>query len=58
MGTIVPEEKRVKDAIEWISLKKGESSLEDILKEASFKFNLTPREEEYLRRIFLDSKEQ
>ncbi len=55
MSTIVPEEKRVKDAIEWISLKKGDSPMDELLKEASFKFNLTPKEEEYLRRIFLAS---
>jgi hypothetical protein len=52
MSTIIPEEKKLKDALEWISIYQDKKNIEDLLKEACFKYNLTPKEEEYLRRLF------
>ena len=51
MGTIMPEEKKVQDALRWISARRGERSITELIREASFHFNLTPRNEEYLYRL-------
>jgi hypothetical protein len=51
MGTIMPEEKKVQDALRWISDRRGEREISDLIREASFRFNLTPKNEEYLYRL-------
>ncbi|GAB6886802.1 hypothetical protein JCM13304A_03000 [Desulfothermus okinawensis JCM 13304] len=52
MSTIMPEEKKLRDAITWISENRGKKKDPDLVKEASFRFNLNPKEEEYLLRVF------
>jgi hypothetical protein len=51
MATIVPEEKKVQDALKWISARRGEREIEELIREAAFRFNLTPKNEEYLYRL-------
>lgn len=57
MGTIMPEEKKVQDALRWISARRGEREISDLIREASFQFNLTPKNEEYLYRLLRDDEE-
>jgi len=54
MATIMPKEKRVQDALRWISEHREEKEIRDLIREASFHFNLTPKNEDYLYRLFLD----
>ena len=59
MSTIMPKGKRVQDALKWISSQDKETkSLKKLVQEAGFQFNLTPKEEEYLRRLFENGEEQ
>jgi hypothetical protein len=55
MGTIKPEGKNVRDAIKWIS----ENLKEDqtigpmkLIEEAGARFNLSPKDEEFLRSFY------
>ena len=54
MSTIMPEEKKVRDALQWVCAEQEEKGkkTETLLQEASFRFNLTPKEENYLRHLF------
>ncbi|MEF8823040.1 MAG: hypothetical protein V5A14_02605 [Desulfohalobiaceae bacterium] len=56
MGTIMPEEKKVQDALRWISAHRGEREITELIREASFQFNLTPKNEEYLYRLLRDEE--
>ena len=58
MSTIMPNEKKMRDALEWMSINRGKRSDSELLKEASFKFNLNPKEEEYLRRLFAEEQKE
>ncbi len=58
MSTIMPDEKKMRDALQWISENMGLKDTEDLVKEASFRFNLNPKEEEYLRRLFKNKEEE
>jgi hypothetical protein len=55
MGTIMPREKRLRDALRWMSERWSEEpskSVSKLLEEATFRFNLSPREGEYLEHLF------
>lgn len=53
MSTIMPKGKKVQDALKWISSQgKTDKDIKHLVQDASFHFNLTPKEEEYLRRLF------
>lgn len=53
MTTIMPEQKRIKDALKWLGEQDQETQeIGRLIAEAGFKFNLTPKEEEYLLHIF------
>ena len=56
MGTIMPEEKKVQDALRWISARRDEREITELIREASFEFNLTPKNEEYLYRLLRDEE--
>jgi len=59
MSTIVPEDKKVRDAIHWISEHKDEyREIKKLLEEAIFHFNLSPNQEQYLYHVFLNSSEK
>jgi hypothetical protein len=55
MATIMPKEKRVRDALQWMSERRREEpekSVGKLLEEAVFRYNLSPREEQYLDHLF------
>lgn len=55
MATIMPEEKKVRDALQWIieqKKDKGRKEEQELLQEACFKYNLNPKEEIYLYHLF------
>jgi hypothetical protein len=59
MSTIMPKGKKVQDALKWISGQdRSQKDLKKLVQEASFQFNLNPKEEDYLRRLFLNGEEQ
>jgi hypothetical protein len=49
LATIHPKGEKVKQAIKWISESKaGNTSISTLIQEASTRFNLSPKEEEFL----------
>jgi hypothetical protein len=60
MSTIMPEEKKVRDALKWVCAEQEDTGkrTETLLQEASFRFNLTPKEEGSLRHLFRKELEQ
>ncbi len=55
MTTVMPEGKRVKDALIWISQQpKDQENQIGLVREAIFRFNLTPKEEKYLYHLYRD----
>jgi len=59
MSTIMPKGKKVQDALKWISSQgKERKDVKKLVQEAGFQFNLNPKEEEYLRRLFENGDEQ
>ena len=57
MTTIVPKGEKLRKAVKWISAERQASneSLEKLIEKAALLFNLSPKEEEYLR-IFYEQK--
>jgi hypothetical protein len=54
----MPKEKRVQNALTWISENKGcQDTDQELIQKAVFRFNLTPKEEEYLYHLFLSKHE-
>lgn len=58
MATIMPEEKKMQDALRWISERRGEKEINALIEEAAFRFNLSPKNEEYLRRLLREEDSQ
>ena len=59
MTTIMPEEKKVQDAVQWISERRQEyKEIKKLVDDAIFHFNLNPNQEQYLYRVFLESTDQ
>ena len=55
MATIMPKEKKIRDALQWVSEQTaGGKNQKKALQEAVFKFNLDPKQEDYLSRLFAD----
>lgn len=55
MATVMPEGKRVRDALTWISEQpKEQGDTIELVREAVFRFNLTPKEEKYLYHLYKD----
>mgnify|MGYP006448403919 FL=1 len=55
MATIVPEGKNVKQAIKWISENLKENQTQkpiEFIEKAGARFNLSPRDEEFLRSFY------
>ena len=55
MATIVPEGKNVKQAIKWISENLKEHQTQkpiEFIEKAGARFNLSPRDEEFLRSFY------
>ncbi len=57
MPTIIPESERIRKAIKWISAERQNSNepFSVLIEKAALHFNLSPKEEEYLR-IFYEQE--
>lgn len=59
MSTVMPEGEDLRRAIKWISAnreEKPETSLAKLVDQAVFKFDLSPRDAEFLTGFFLKKK--
>ena len=59
MATIMPKGERIKQAIKWVSSERLEDEKKAVLlliEEVAFRFNLTPKEEDFLRAFFQERK--
>ncbi len=57
MATIMPESENVQKAIKWISanLEDGNQSLQKLVEKAVFKFDLSPKDTDFLTKFFRES---
>jgi hypothetical protein len=58
MATILPEGEKIRQAVKWISAERLEDekkSLSMLIGQAALKFNLSPKDEEYLNNFYRDS---
>lgn len=59
MATIMPEAEHVQKAIKWISINLEENdkqSISSLIDKAVFKFDLSPKDTEFLMNFFRDRK--
>lgn len=57
MSTIMPEGKRIRDAVKWIDEEqKGGRDLKVLVNEAGPRFDLSPKELEFLKGFYLDQE--
>lgn len=57
MATIQPKGEKLRQAVRWISEQReeyGEEAVADLIGQASTRFNLSPREEVFLKDFFCD----
>jgi len=55
VATIQPKEERLKKAVKWISserLEDEEKSINLLIQEAALRFNLSPKDEDYLKSFY------
>lgn len=60
MTTIMPQSELTRKAVAWISeMQTGEpqKSLDALLEEAAVRFNLGPKDEEFLQRFYKDKQD-
>ncbi|PKN38128.1 MAG: hypothetical protein CVU62_04520 [Deltaproteobacteria bacterium HGW-Deltaproteobacteria-2] len=57
MATIMPESENVQKAIKWVSanLEDGNQSLQKLVEKAVFKFDLSPKDTDFLTKFFRES---
>lgn len=57
MSTIMPKDKKVRDALQWASeqISQGQEH-KKALQEAIFRYNLDPKQEDYLYRLFSEQE--
>ena len=57
MATIMPESENVQKAIKWVSanLEDGNQSLQKLVEKAVFKFDLSPKDTDFLNKFFRES---
>ena len=58
---IQPEGEQMRKAIRWVSSRREEepgANLSVLLEEASMKFDLSPKDQEFLMRFFIEKKER
>ncbi len=61
MSTVIPEGKNVQNAIKWISanLEENENqSVQQLVEKTVFKFDLSPKDTEFLLGFFRDHKKE
>ena len=58
MATIMPESENVQKAIKWVSanLEEENQTLAKLLDKAVFKFDLSPKDTEFLTKFFRESQ--
>ena len=57
MATIMPEGEKIRQAVKWISdLRKDDekASISLLIEQAALKFNLSPKDENYLRSFYTE----
>ena len=60
MATIQPKGEKLRQAVRWISEEKQgskEKGVQKLIREAGLRFNLSPKEEEYLISFYDEDKE-
>ena len=60
MATIQPKGEKIRQAVKWISAERLEhenKALSGLIREAANRFNLSPKEEEYLFSFYLEKGE-
>lgn len=60
MTTIMPQSELTRKAVAWICEKQEEgkgSTLDALIEEAAVRFNLSPKDVEFLQRFYCDKKE-
>jgi hypothetical protein len=58
MATILPEGEKIRQAVKWISAERLEDetkTLSVLIGQAALKFNLSPKDEDYLNSFYRDS---
>jgi hypothetical protein len=57
MATIMPESEHVQKAIKWVSanLEEDNQLLQKLIEKAVFKFDLSPKDTDFLTKFFRDS---
>ncbi|WP_291321622.1 hypothetical protein [Desulfonatronospira sp.] len=57
MSTIMPENKKVRQAVQWVDegIQEGKK-LDRLLSEAGMRFNLGPKDEEFLHKFFSEKR--
>ncbi len=61
MSTIKPQGEKLKNAVQWISEKRKENAdinLSHLVDQASFQFDLSPKDSEFLLRFVKDDNSQ
>ena len=59
MATIIPKGESLKQAIKWISGERQEDETKDLsllIQKAAFRFNLSPKDEEFLSNFYKEEK--
>jgi hypothetical protein len=55
MTTVMPQSELMRQAVAWISERKASgTSLAKILEEAGMRFNLSPKDQDFLREFFAE----
>ena len=60
MATVLPKGEKIRRAVKWISGERLEDENKEILlliQKASYKFNLSPKEEEFLVSFYREGKD-
>ncbi len=58
MATVMPESEHVQKAIKWVSAnleEQGNQKLQALVQQAVFKFDLSPKDTEFLTKFFRES---
>jgi len=58
MSSVMPEGAAIRKAVQWISKMKeeGNTPLHSLIDQASARFNLSPKDSEFLHRFFSEKK--
>ena len=59
MSSIMPEGETLRKAVKWISRmrEEGKTPLPKLIEDAGVRFDLAPKDEEFLERFFLEGKD-